>query len=415
MSAAFRRAISIDEDGLREGAAHPDRSPASLELELPTGRVPLGFVEEGDRIYLVGRDRAARWPVVILREGSATVRIAGRTVHGTVDLITDPEEKRRVLSLFEGRYGTPRFLRWYSNPARVLVVRPSEAPRPRDPGDRYYDWLGAEFDNVATDYDHHITDNRINRLLRDRSLLELRRAFRSAPRLLEIGCGSGMETLPLLEEGHEMVCVDISSRMLDVVREKARRSGVSERVTTRRMAASQLPQLLREFGSAAFDGAYSTYGALNCEPDLGFLPQALADLLRPGSRFVAGVYNRWCLFELAGYGLTGRWSRALGRTRRPVPVGSSRFCVDIFALSPGDFARLLEGRFRVERVEGVPVLLPPSDLVGYTDVFSPRFKSLARLDRGIGRRWPFSWLGDHFLMTLARRDGLAGRDPLPRL
>lgn len=381
------------------------REAAILELLLPSGPVSLGFVAEGDTIHLVARERSARWAITVLREGAARLRVTGGIVDGSARLVIDPDEKLRVLDLFRTKYGDPQFERWYEHPARILRVdvRPGTTSAFGDPA-RYYEWLSDEFDNVADDYDRHITGNRINVLLRDRSLAELRHSFARSPSLLEIGCGSGMETLPLLEDGHEMLCVDISSRMLETVRTKARAAGVSERLQTRHLRASELGRLLREVGPARFDGGYSTYGALNCEADLSGIPSALHSLLRPRAMFVAGVYNRWCLFEVLGYALSGQPARAFGRTHRPVPVGSSRFCVDIYAHSTSDFRRLFSPWFRVDRVEAIPVLLPPSDLVGYAEKFARHFDRLARWDRSWGARWPLRELGDHFLMTFARED-----------
>lgn len=381
--------------------------PRHLELELTTGAVPLGFAIEGDSLYLVARDRAARWPVQVLRSGVARVRVGSRDAIGRAGLITDPAERQRVLGLFLARYGASDFERWYAEPARVLRVQLGGSWQLPPPAELYQEWLSAEFDNVAADYDRHITGNRMNRLLRDRSLSELRRSMGKARRLLEVGCGSGMETLPLLEDGHELVCVDISERMLEVVREKAVRAGVSERVTTVHLSANCLSTLTARFGTDSFDGAYSTYGALNCEAELEPFAASLAALLRPGAPFVAGVYNRYCLFEAVGYGLTGRWGRAVGRLRSPTPVGSSRFCVDVYALSPAEFRHRFERWFTVERLQGVPVVLPPSDLAGYAERYSRKFDRLARWDRAVGSRWPFRLLGDHFLMTLRRRSEVA--------
>ncbi len=383
--------------------------PDHLELVAPTGRRPLGFVEDGGSLFLIARERSARWPTELLRDGTARVALDGREVEGRAELVTDPAEKRRVGECFREKYGAERFARWYASPARVLRIAPNGSGAPLDPAARYRRWLEREFDNVAPDYDRHITGNRVNRLLRDRSLSELRRAFARAHRLLEIGCGSGMETLPLLQDGHEVLCVDISSRMLEVVRAKARAEGVAESLRTVHLRAAELQDLGVVGSEGAFDGAYSTYGAMNCEEELDRVPPALYDLVRPSAPFVAGVYNRWCLFELAGYGLTGRWRRAFGRARSPVPVGTSRFCVDVFAYSPREFARRFAPWFRVERVEAVPALLPPSDLVGYAERFGRRWPTLERWDRSWGRRWPLRALGDHFLMTLSRSVGREGR------
>ncbi len=376
----------------------------SLELQLPRGSVPLGFVRDAQDVYLVGRDRSARWPVEVLRAGFATLTISGQRVDGSADLITDPEEKERVLERFRSKYGAQRYERWYGNPARVLRVHLGSLEASHGGKDRYHDWLAAEFDNVAEDYDRHILGNRINRLLRDRSLAELQKTFAGAHRLLEIGCGSGMETLPLLNQGHELVCVDVSERMLEVVRRKARKDGVSERLRTVQLSAAAISQLLSDTDPASFDGAYSTYGALNCEEDLGPIPPALHALLRPGGEFVAAVYNRWCAFEIVGYSLTGQFGRAFGRTGRPVRVGSSRFCVDVYAHSASTFARTMAPWFRIERYAAVPVLLPPSDLVGYADKFERGFERLDRWDRILAKRWPFDRLGDHFIMTLRRAE-----------
>lgn len=382
------------------------RDATSLTLHLPSGPVPLGFVEAPDAVLLVARDRAARWPVTVLRAGWVRLLVGDRVVEGTVDLVVDPQEKAEVLARFRQKYGPEAFVRWYDHPARVLRVRPAAGPGGRPAAPDYHAWLRAEFDNVADDYDRHIFGNRINRLLRERSLARLRATFGGARTLIEIGCGSGTETLPLLEEGHEVLCIDLSERMLEIVRTKARKAGVGERLRTRHAPAAQLPGLVAELGEGAFDAGYSTYGALNCEADLGGLPPSLHALLRHDAPFVAGVYNRWCAFELAGYGLVGRWGRAFGRASLPVAVGASRFCVDVFAHSPRGFAAEFAPWFSPESWEAVPFLLPPSDMVSYAEKFARHFDRLARYDRWLGSVAPFRSFGDHFLMTLRRVDAV---------
>ncbi len=379
--------------------------PATESLRLLTRRgvIPLGFARNDRTLYLVARERSAQWPVDVLREGRVELLLPEERVRGTPELVTDPADREQILGLFKMKYGEEKFARWYEHPARILRVPLDASPlAPLSPSDRYYGWLTSEFDNVADDYDRHILGNRMNRLLRDRSLALLRTRFSGAQRLLEIGCGSGMETIPLLRAGHRILAVDISERMLAVVRRKAEAEGLGDRLTTRRLPARDLEQLLRDPGEASFDGAYSTYGALNCEPDLSEIPGVLYRLLRPGAPFVAGVYNRWCLFELLGYSLSFQPARALGRRRNPILVGASRFCVDVYAHTPADFRRLFARGFRFEGTAGVPVVLPPSDLTSYAERFSRHFERLSAIDAWLGARWPLRGLGDHFLMTFAR-------------
>jgi SAM-dependent methyltransferase len=376
----------------------------SLKLRVTEGHeVPLGYVREGNEVHLIAREKTALWPVPILRAGRALLIVEGEQVTGATELVTEEAQKTRILSLFLSKYGGPRFQEWYGSPYRVLTVHLGQkTPDPSEGNSRYYEWLRSEFDNVAYVYDHHIFGNKINTLLRDRSLELLRKVFAPAHHIVEIGCGSGAETLSLLEEGKEVVAVDISPKMLEVISQKAKERGLSERLRTVNLPARDLSHLISTFGPGSFDAGYSTYGALNSEPGIRSLPPALHTLLRPSGPFVAGAYNRWCLFEMLGYGLRGKWGRVLGRIGSSVPVGSSRFCIDVFAYSAPYLGSLFRPYFRVERVEGVPFLLPPSDLVKYLDKFQRREMTLRRWDKALGKTWPFNYLGDHFLLTMRR-------------
>jgi SAM-dependent methyltransferase len=378
----------------------PD-SERSLELLLPGVQVPLGFFREGESVFLIARERSARWATELLRGQQARLRWRTGAAEGVAELVTAREEQQRILGLFRGKYGEEGFRRWYDHPARIVRVRLAAAGPGPGP-ERYYAWLESEFDNIAEDYDHHITGNRMNFLLRNRSLARLKPLFAGRDPLLEIGCGSGMETLPLLKQGHEITVVDISDRMLEVVRKKAAAEGVTERLRTVRSRARDLEGLVANLGPGSFAGAYSTYGALNCEPDLRPIAGALAKLLPAGAPLFLGVYNRWCLFELVGYSLTFQFGRAFGRRENPVPVGGSRFCVDIYAYSVAEVDGAFAPQFHRRATEGVPVLLPPSDLVSYAERFSRHFERLAGWDAQVGQHWPFQQLGDHFLGTYER-------------
>lgn len=96
------------------------------------------------------------------------------------------------------------------------------------------------FDRMAPVYDGLYGDavNALMAWLRAESLGILRRLIPAGSRLLEIGCGTGEETLALTRAGYRVLAVDISPGMIRRARRKALAAGLEGRVDFLVMAAS---------------------------------------------------------------------------------------------------------------------------------------------------------------------------------
>ncbi len=268
-----------------------------------------------------------------------------------------------------------------------------------------YDDLEVAFDGVARNYDQHILGNPINTWLRNVSLSMLKRLFKPGDVVLEVGCGTGTETLSLARHGITVLACDISGKMLEVLKRKAEQQGVQDRIITLHCRAGELERKINALGFEKIDGAYSTYGAINTEPRLEDLFRSLHSLVKENGILVLGVWNKYSLYEILGYLLRGRPGLAFARLRNPVPIGKSRFCVASNAYSVMSLDAHVGRFFKLRSIFGVVVLLPPSNLIRYL----PKGKWLAflkRLDLRLGRVYPFNRLGDHFLAVyVARHDG----------
>jgi hypothetical protein len=173
------------------------------------------------------------------------------------------------------------------------------------------------------------------------------------------------------------------------------------------LPAGRLAELVSEYGSGSFDGAYASFGALNCEPDLAQVAVALADLMRPGAPLVCSIMNRWCMWEI-GWGLLHlRPSQAFRRLRTDwIEAGlasqQGRLAVPTRYYSPCGFAHLFEPSFRTKQVRGLPVLLPPPYLGHLLDRYPVAFSRLEGIERRLRDRYPFSGMGDHALLIMIR-------------
>jgi SAM-dependent methyltransferase len=255
------------------------------------------------------------------------------------------------------------------------------------------------FDHIAARYDAEATDALISRWLRERVWAWLADMFRPGDHVLEIGCGTGEDAVWLALRGVHITATDASPQMLDLTRQKAEAAGVSALVSTRLLDLNDAAT----WALPPHDGAFSNYGALNCVGDWRDLGAALGRIVRPGGRVGFVVMGPFCLWETLWHGLHGDLHTATRRWRgRSVAtVGGVSFPVHY--PTPGRFSRDLGAAFMRQRVMGVGVALPPSDVYGVIGKRVALARLLRRVERVLAPYPPFRYAADHFWWEGTRR------------
>jgi SAM-dependent methyltransferase len=264
------------------------------------------------------------------------------------------------------------------------------------------------FDVVATDYDavYGPEGNAVMTWMRRENLRLLMDTFPVGSHLLEIGCGTGEEAVALARAGRRVLATDISPRMAAETRTKAQTAGVGDYVTALAAPAGGLAAL---HPPAPFDGAYASFGALNCEPALDRVAEALARLVTSEGRFVCSVMARWSPAEIAWFLLRGRPRVAFRRLRagwQAAPV-AGRDAVEVSVptryLSVRDVARAFTPHFAVETTMALPLLLPPPYLDALYRKYPMLFARIEPWERWLRGRWPWRLWGDHVVLVLRHR------------
>ena len=323
-------------------------------------------------------------------------RVEGRALIKEISGLNDP-----ILGIFTRKYGMVEVKKRYWGQHWYVEIEISSESGAEDFEELYYSDLEAAFDGVAEHYDQHILGNPMNVWLRNRSVQHLSKIFKPGDTLVEIGCGTGTETILLARHGLRILAADISSKMLEVLARKAKEAGLSEAIIPLHTRTSALKEKLKALGYSNLDGAYSTYGAINTEPRLDQLFQDLHSIIRPGGHLVLGVWNKYCLYEMVGYSLRLKPSMARARLRNPVPVGMSRFCINSYAYSVGSLKKHLTNLFKLERVFGVEIFLPASNLTRYLPP-EPLLSMVKMVDMALEPLFPWNRLGDHFIAAYLR-------------
>jgi SAM-dependent methyltransferase len=263
----------------------------------------------------------------------------------------------------------------------------------------------AAFSAVSAIYDAETEPNPMVAWVREQTANRLRAAFAPGDLVLELGCGTGVEAIALARAGIRVLATDVAPGMLARTRAKVRAAGLQERVQVRLLPAASVGEVLDDFAPGAFAGAYSSFGALNCEPDLGAVAAGLAPLIRPGGRVHISAINRFHPFEALWYAAHGdlrRATRRWGGHAEGTVSPALPHRVPTFYHTPHAFARHFTPHFRVRQCRALLLFLPPPYLAHLADRY-PRFFHLATRCESRVAPWPgLRALGDHFWLELER-------------
>jgi len=221
-------------------------------------------------------------------------------------------------------------------------------------------------------------------------------AFSPGERVLDFGCGSGLEACYLALRGLRVIAVDPVPGRVEATRHRAETLGVSDLVEARVVGPGRLQVLAGELGEGSLDGAYSSFGPLNCEEGLGPAAEALGSMLRPGSAFVGSVMNRICAWEIASSMARLRPGEAFRRLRvLEAHTGGGDVTVRYYDLE--ELRDAFSPWFDLETARGLAKLPPPS-----CDGLARHFPGFLDWATGFDPG-PLVGLGDHLFVVMRRR------------
>jgi SAM-dependent methyltransferase len=263
---------------------------------------------------------------------------------------------------------------------------------------------GAAFDAISQQYDTLFSPetNPLVAMMRARVYQSCARHFPVGGTLLELGCGTGEDTLALTARGHRMVSIDPAPGMIAEAKVKLAAVGRAGAVTFINTGAGDLGEKWSSLGLSV-DGVFSNFAPLNCELSLDPVRTLLERALRPGGRFVGVVIPRICPMEVALFLARGEARAALRRfARSPVAdVEGRQFSMRYYGAS--DFDRALGAGFRRVEVTSLGLALPPLS-------FGPAFaripgllKALSFVEDHVNSLPVVRGWGDHIVLVYEKR------------
>jgi SAM-dependent methyltransferase len=250
------------------------------------------------------------------------------------------------------------------------------------------------YDAIAADYDAQVQGDMWMREVLHRHYARL---FRPGHRVVDIGCGTGLDALSLATRGIRVTAIDYSREMIARVRARVSAAGVAHLVDTRVMPIEELSGLV----GTRFDGLISGFAGLNTLPDLRQFATDAAALVRPRGRLVLHLLNRFSLWEWLGYVSHANWTaaRQVGHlTSRQFTIGGRAVRHRLY-FSHEAYRHYFGRDFALRAAYGLGCLRPPHTV---RRIPSGVVRSLERLDVRTGT-WPLLQdAGRFFVLDLER-------------
>ena len=256
------------------------------------------------------------------------------------------------------------------------------------------------FDQVAPSYDVDWTESVIGRLQRAAVWRTLHDLFQPGDHVLDLGCGTGVDAIHLAAQGIRVHGIDVAPAMVEVASQRSRDAGLDKRTTFEALGIEDLLLL-----DGTFDGVVSNFSPLNCVRDLAAVAVQLGRLVKPGGTVVLCVMSSFCLWETLWYPLIAHLYKASRGWRASNPTASVGVDDEfpIYYPTVKEICALFAPWFRMVRVEGVGVFVPPSYLEPWARRVPRLVGTLDRLDRLVCGCPGFRAIGDHRLLVMRRR------------
>lgn len=255
------------------------------------------------------------------------------------------------------------------------------------------------FDSVAGDYDGPVGNNALIQRMRRAMWQTVTALVPRGSRLLDLGCGTGIDAVHFVSSGYKVHAIDWSPRMVARTCERAKTEGFEVQ------AAVVGLHELEKLGNETFEAIYSDLGPLNCVHDLEHVSANCARLLSSEGLLMASVIGRTCPWEFAYYGARGDWNRArLRGGNNFVPVNLNGYTVWTRYYSPREFYKAFDRDFVLIGYRPLGLFSPPPYLIGPFERHQGLFFPLFWADEHLGRLPILRDAGDHFIAVLRRRN-----------
>jgi ubiquinone/menaquinone biosynthesis C-methylase UbiE len=246
------------------------------------------------------------------------------------------------------------------------------------------------YEELATDYDHRFNNPRLDymRSVENRVLLDCLKPGT----ILDVGCGTGEQTIFLARKGFQVIGMDISKEMIRIADERINEAKLNDNIFLIIASAEALP-----LKDSSVDGLISIFGVYSHVPDVNEAFREIHRVLKTDSKSIITVINRWNLTWWIKSLISGKvcWMWQALRNKEYTLKG-----LWTYYFSKSELTKMLSTIGFKVRIGSLLLLLYPHDnrKLSFYEKYFIRFEEMVRW------RYPFNHLGYYHLVVSEKKN-----------
>lgn len=258
--------------------------------------------------------------------------------------------------------------------------------------------VSEAFSNQSAVFDQLDRENKLTEHLRDIYRTEIVKQAAPGAHILELNCGTGVDTMYLAGQGFRLLSTDNAPGMLAQLDHKVEARHLQDSVATMRCSFTELDRL----GDQRFDYIISNFGGLNCTDDLRQVLSQFDAHLNSKGKATLVIMPKVSPWELI-MALKGNFKTAFRRFRKHTPAHVEGVHFSVYYYNPSYVIRALKDHFDVLTVKGIYFAVPPEFYQRFVERYPKAYRFLKGVERRLGNWFPFTYCCDHYLITVQKK------------
>lgn len=258
--------------------------------------------------------------------------------------------------------------------------------------------VSKAFSKQSVIFDRLDTENMLTEHLRTIYRKEIERLSPWGSSILELNCGTGVDTVYFAGKGYKMFSTDNAPGMINQLDKKIAQWLLGDNVQTMLCSYADLDKL----GTRKFDHIISNFGGLNCTKDLDKVLSQFKEHLTADGKVTLVIMPKVSPWELI-MAVKGDFKTAFRRFRKNTPAHIEGIHFSVYYYNPSYIKKVLKTDFQVLTLKGIYFAVPPEFYQRFVERYPKMYRFLQRVERLTGNIFPFNCCCDHYMITLKRK------------